>query len=93
MTDLTSMPDLTEMADAPLPTGLPLGGRFHIDDTCIDCQLCRDLAPDNFASHPDDDIHYVYKQPEDDDELECVIDAYESCPSNSIRFLRVPTQE
>ncbi|MEN8655032.1 ferredoxin [Streptomyces sp. 21So2-11] len=81
------------MTEAPLPGRLPLEGRFHIDDTCIDCQLCRDLAPDNFESDPDNETHYVHKQPEDEGELDCVLDAYESCPSNSIRFLHISTEE
>ncbi|MEJ8637044.1 ferredoxin [Streptomyces sp. MS2.AVA.5] len=81
------------MTDAAPPGRLPLDGRFHIDDTCIDCHLCRDLAPDNFESDDENEIHYVCKQPEDESELEGVLDAYESCPSNSIRYLRISTEE
>lgn len=69
-----------------LPSTAPAPGKFVIDDTCIDCQLCQDLAPDNFASDDDREIHYVFKQPENDDELARVIDAFESCPSGSIRY-------
>lgn len=81
------------MTEAPLPSRLPLEGRFHIDDTCIDCQLCRDLAPDNFESDTENETHYVHKQPENEAELGCVLDAYDSCPSDSIRYLRISTEE
>ncbi|GAB2464542.1 ferredoxin [Streptomyces incanus] len=81
------------MTKAPLPSRLPLTGRFHVDDTCIDCQLCRDLAPENFESDPDTETHYVLKQPENEDELDQVLDAYESCPSDSIHYLRISTEE
>lgn len=78
--------------EAPLPSRLPLEGQFHIDDTCIDCHLCQDLAPDNFEDDLESDIHYVHKQPDTEDELECVLDAYESCPTGSIRYLRVASE-
>lgn len=81
------------MTDLPLPSRLPLEGEFHIDDTCIDCHLCQDLAPENFDSDDANDIHYVYKQPESEDELECVLDAYEECPSDSIRYQPISTEE
>ena len=75
------------MIDHPPPRCLPLDGKFVVDDTCIDCFLCRDLAPDNFDRDEDDDMHYVYKQPETDDELDAVADAMDSCPSGSIRYV------
>ncbi|QDQ15150.1 ferredoxin [Streptomyces spectabilis] len=79
--------------ELPLPTRLPLAGRFAIDQTCIDCRLCQDLAPENFECDVDNDVHYVCKQPETMDELECVIDALESCPTESIRYLAASTEE
>ena len=81
------------MTELPIPTRLPLEGEFHIDDTCIDCHLCRDLAPENFDSDDELEIHVVYKQPEDEDELVAVLDAFGECPSDSIRYRRVPTEE
>jgi ferredoxin len=79
--------------ELPLPTRLPLEGCFEIDDTCIDCRLCNDLAPDNFAADLDNDVHYVCKQPESPNELERVLDAFESCPTESIRYLAARTEE
>ena len=28
-------------------------GKFYVDTECIDCNLCRELAPDNFTDHED----------------------------------------
>jgi ferredoxin len=45
------------MADVAnkFPQNVP--GRFYVDDQCIDCDLCRDTAPANFARDPDGGIH------------------------------------
>lgn len=59
-------------------------GKFYVDATCIDCQLCQDLAPNNFSCNEELDYHYVSRQPRNDDELEQVLDAIESCPSQCI---------
>lgn len=75
------------------PSRLPLDGIFSIDDTCIDCFLCRDLAPDNFERDKECEVHYVSKQPTTNDELEAVVDALESCPTGSIRYMATPTEE
>lgn len=80
----------TEM---PLPTGLPLAGRFDVDETCIDCHLCQDLAPGNFGGDDELEIHVCFKQPGTDDELEAVLDAFESCPTDSIRYLAPADKE
>jgi ferredoxin len=76
-----------ELIELPLPTRLPLDGRFVIDETCIDCRLCQDLAPENFDNDFDNDVHFVSAQPETDGELECVLDALDSCPTESIRYV------
>ena len=78
--------------ELPLPTRLPLTGRFEIDASCIDCHLCADLAPENFEGDLDNDVHHVCKQPETLDELEVVIDALESCPTESILYRVAPTE-
>ena len=45
-------------------------GRFYVDEECIDCDLCRETAPDNFTRNDDGGYSYVYKQPENEEELE-----------------------
>ena len=58
-------------------------GKFYVDDECIDCNLCRETAPDNFADH-EDGYSYVYKQPENDDEEQDCKTAMENCPVEAI---------
>jgi ferredoxin len=59
-------------------------GRFYVDGNCIDCQLCHDIAPDNFACNEEMEYHYVLRQPRNADELEKVHDAMSSCPCECI---------
>lgn len=74
-------------SDLPISTRLPLDGQFQIDSSCIDCYLCQDLAPQNFRRNDDNDVHYVFKQPETNAELENIIDALETCPTASIHYV------
>jgi ferredoxin len=59
-------------------------GKFYVDEQCIDCDLCRETAPDNFTSENDGGYSYVYKQPESDEELELCVEAMEGCPVDAI---------
>ena len=43
-------------------------GPYYVDTQCIDCDLCRETAPDNFTRQKDEGYSYVYKQPENFDE-------------------------
>ena len=59
-------------------------GAFYVDDQCIDCDLCRETAPDNFTRNDDGGFSYVYKQPESDDEKALCEEAMEGCPVEAI---------
>ncbi|MDR1458324.1 MAG: ferredoxin [Puniceicoccales bacterium] len=59
-------------------------GKFYVDDQCIDCDLCRDMAGEFFARRDLDGCSYVAKQPETKDDIELCEDAMESCPVNAI---------
>lgn len=59
-------------------------GKFYVDEQCIDCDLCREQAPDNFQRDEDEGYSYVYKQPENDAELELCMEALEGCPVEAI---------
>lgn len=59
-------------------------GDFYVDDQCIDCDLCRSTAPDNFTTEDDLGFSYVYKQPESDEERELCVEAMENCPVEAI---------
>ena len=59
------------------PENVP-GGHF-VDKECIDCDLCRTTAPDNFA-RSDDGYSYVSKQPETEQERKDCTLASAECP-------------
>ena len=59
-------------------------GTFYVDRECIDCDLCREVAPDNFERNEDEGYSYVYKQPETDPEQAACREALESCPVEAI---------
>ena len=59
-------------------------GPWYVDTNCIDCDLCRQTAPENFERNEDDGYSYVHKQPENDDEVQACQDAMEECPVEAI---------
>lgn len=58
-------------------------GRFYVDDTCIDCDLCRNIAPKFFKRH-DGGYSYVYRQPQTPEEIVQAEEARASCPTETI---------
>ena len=72
------------MADVAnkFPQNVP--GRFYVDDQCIDCDLCRERAPANFAREPDWGHSFVYKQPENAEQEALCREAMEGCPVEAI---------
>lgn len=59
-------------------------GRFYVDDSCTDCDLCRSLAPAFFIRDPETGSSVVHRQPVTPEEVTEAQEAFESCPSNSI---------
>lgn len=59
-------------------------GRFYVDGQCIDCDLCRETAPEHFARADDMGFSYVFKQPENDEESALCHQALASCPVEAI---------
>lgn len=59
-------------------------GKFYVDSQCIDCNLCRETAPDNFMRDDDSGYSYVYKQPENEEEGKLCQEALEACPVEAI---------
>jgi ferredoxin len=60
-------------------------GKYRVDpDTCIDCDVCRQTAPDNFLHDEENGYAYVGKQPENEEEEDLCHDAMESCPVEAI---------
>ena len=63
-----------------LPDNVP--GDFFVDSTCIDCDACRQIAPETFAE--DGDYSIVHQQPHNDDEMKRAMMALVACPTGSI---------
>src|SRR6266702_3377279 len=57
-------------------------GDFFVDDTCIDCDLCRQIAPPVFREESDHSI--VYRQPGTAAESHSAGMALVACPTGSI---------
>lgn len=68
-----------------LPDNSP--GRFFVDATCIDCDLCRETAPRNFTRNDERGYSYVWKQPETDAEEAACLAALEECPVEAIGII------
>ena len=63
-----------------LPENIP--GDFFVDSTCIDCDACRQIAPETFAE--DGDASIVHHQPENETETRRALMALVACPTASI---------
>ena len=57
---------------------------FYVDKTCIFCALCHGISPENFKVSDDETHDLVYKQPENEEELELCYEALEECPVDAI---------
>lgn len=61
-----------------------VAGAWYVDQECIDCDLCRTTAPDNFRANEDEGHSYVYQQPRTEEELSLCQQALEECPVEAI---------
>jgi ferredoxin len=59
-------------------------GTFYVDTQCIDCDVCRDTAPDNFTRADGNGYSFVYKQPASEDERALCEEALLACPVEAI---------
>jgi ferredoxin len=61
-----------------------VAGAYYVDDQCINCGVCMEIAPDIFKSNDDEGFAYVAAQPKDAEATDMARDALESCPVESI---------
>ena len=59
-------------------------GGFYVDTQCIDCDLCRQTAPDNFERHAKNGYSFVSRQPKNEEEAQLCQQALEECPVEAI---------
>lgn len=65
------------------PISVP--GKFYITEECLDCDLCRELMPDNIRRDNQFGYSYFFKQPQTSKELKLAKDSVEDCPMEAIR--------
>jgi len=58
-------------------------GRYYVDESCIYCEFCVELASNNFA-FDQEEFAYIKKQPDCHEEHELLAEAIDSCPTESI---------
>src|SRR5437016_1868725 len=63
-----------------LPENVP--GDFFVDSTCIDCDACRQIAPETFSD--DKEYSIVHRQPQSGEETRRALMALVACPTASI---------
>ncbi len=78
------LPTEIPMADREDRNPTNVDGKFYVDSECIDCDLCRETAPENFKREEDEGYSYVFKQPENEEEVEQCKEAMEGCPVEAI---------
>lgn len=72
------------MANRNLKTPENVPGHYYVDDTCTDCDLCRNIAPQFFTRHDDGGYSYVFQQPQTPEEVAQAEEARLSCPTETI---------
>lgn len=72
------MPDRNRRTSANVP------GAYYVDDTCIDCDLCRVTAPGVFARDEMGGLSFVRRQPSHPSEVALAEEARALCPTESI---------
>ncbi len=72
------MPDKSKRVAKTVP------GKYYVDQTCIDCNLCRETAKKNFQRNEDGGYSYVSAQPASPAETNDCRQALEECPVQAI---------
>jgi ferredoxin len=72
------------MADIANRYAENIAGKYYVDNQCIDCDLCRETAPNNFKRNDDGGYSFVYHQPESPEEEAQCKEAKEGCPVEAI---------
>ena len=78
MSLIASMANKKDRCESNVP------GKFYVDKSCIDCDLCRDIAPDFFARDDNNGRSKVIQQPSSEAEIDLCMEALDSCPVGAI---------
>jgi ferredoxin len=72
------MPDKTNR----LPQNAP--GPYYVDSSCIDCDMCRETAPNFFRRDDETGQSFAYRQPLTPEEFASAEEGRLGCPTDSI---------
>ena len=72
------------MADIANKAKKSVAGKYYVDQNCISCGQCRDIAADYFAEDPESGVFYVNKQPVTPEGVTVCEDALKTCPVEAI---------
>src|SRR5712692_2386662 len=61
-------------------------GDFFVDNSCIDCDICRQVAPETFRAQAGQTV--VYRQPSTTESIHRALMALVACPTGSIGTAR-----
>jgi len=65
-----------------VPVNVP--GKFYVDASCVDCDMCRGIAPRTFRRDDESGQTYAYRQPVTEEEIAQARAGMEGCPTESI---------
>ena len=74
------------MADRNRRLAENAAGDFFVDSTCIDCDACRQIAPEVFADSGE--FSFVHTQPASEEQTRKALQALLTCPTGSIGTLQ-----
>lgn len=72
------------MADQTEKNPRNVHGKYYNDMSCIDCDMCREIAPAFFTRDDGEGLSYVWKQPESPNEIALAEEALSACPTETI---------
>lgn len=72
------------MADSEEKNPRNVTGKYYNDLTCIDCDLCREIAPSVFTRDDEEGLSYVWQQPVTEADTRLAEEALASCPTETI---------
>ena len=72
------------MANRSQKTPENVPGPYYVDDSCIDCDLCRTVAPEFFSRFDEGGYTIVHRQPVTPEDYAQAQTGLTSCPTDSI---------
>jgi ferredoxin len=59
-------------------------GKYYVDQQCLDCAFCADLAPGHFSRNEASGYYFVSRQPASAEEVARLEEAVAGCPCEAI---------